>query len=74
MGHLLANTLAVRNVTVVVLDVEPIITENGKSAIFSTKRACQLISVLVNIMFYTCDVSDWNQVKDVARKVVEEVS
>jgi hypothetical protein len=28
IGELLANTLAVRNVTVVVLDLEPIVTEN----------------------------------------------
>lgn len=28
MGELVANTLAVRNVTVVVLDIKPIITEN----------------------------------------------
>ena len=28
VGELLANTLAVRNVTVVVLDVKPIVTEN----------------------------------------------
>ena len=28
IGELLANTLAVRNVTVVVLDIKPIITEN----------------------------------------------
>lgn len=31
IGHLLANTLAVRNVNVVVLDIEPLITENRKS-------------------------------------------
>ena len=30
VGELLANTLAVRNVTVVVLDVKPIVTENCK--------------------------------------------
>lgn len=28
IGELIANTLAVRNVTVVVLDIKPIITEN----------------------------------------------
>lgn len=31
VGELLANTLAVRNVTVVVLDVKPIVTENCAS-------------------------------------------
>jgi len=29
IGELLANTLAVRNVTVVVLDIKPIVTDNG---------------------------------------------
>ncbi|KAF8351653.1 retinal short-chain dehydrogenase reductase [Amanita rubescens] len=55
IGHLLANTLAVRNVAVVVLDVEPLVTENH------------------NITFYKCNVSDWNEVEDVSRKVIEEV-
>lgn len=31
IGELLANTLAVRNVTVVVLDINPIVTENCKN-------------------------------------------
>ena len=30
IGELIANTLAVRNVTVVVLDINPIVTENCK--------------------------------------------
>ncbi|KAF9779449.1 retinal short-chain dehydrogenase reductase [Thelephora terrestris] len=55
VGELLANTLAVRNVTVVVLDVKPIATEN------------------YNIAYYECDVSDWEQVKTVAKAVIEEV-
>jgi len=55
IGELLANTLAVRNVTVVVLDLNPIITEN------------------YNISFYKCDVSKWEEVEAVAKRVIEEV-
>ncbi|KAI0268187.1 retinal short-chain dehydrogenase/reductase [Gloeopeniophorella convolvens] len=55
VGELLANTLAVRNVTVVVLDVKPIVTEN------------------YNITYYKCDVSKWEEVEAVAKKVIEEV-
>lgn len=55
IGSLLANTLAVRNVTVVVLDINPIETEN------------------YNIVYYKCDVSKWEEVEEVAKKIVEEV-
>jgi len=55
IGELTANTLAVRNVTVVVLDVNPIVTEN------------------YNITYYKCDVSKWEEVESVAKKVVEEI-
>jgi len=55
VGELLANTLAVRNVAVVVLDVKPIVTEN------------------YNITYYKCDVSKWEEVEAVAKKVIEEV-
>ncbi|KAH8830328.1 hypothetical protein DL96DRAFT_1592456 [Flagelloscypha sp. PMI_526] len=55
VGELLANTLAVRNVTVVVLDVNPIVTEN------------------YNITFYKCDVSKWEEVEAVAKKIKEEI-
>ncbi|KAI6130321.1 retinal short-chain dehydrogenase/reductase [Pisolithus croceorrhizus] len=55
VGELLANTLAFRNVTVVVLDIKPIVTDNS------------------NITFYQCDVSKWDEVKAVAKKVIEEV-
>ena len=34
VGELLANTLAVRNVTVVVLDVKPIVTENCEGYLY----------------------------------------
>jgi len=55
IGELLANTLAVRNVTVVVLDVNPIVTEN------------------YNIVYYKCDVSKWEQVEEVSRKIITEI-
>ncbi|KAI0053646.1 retinal short-chain dehydrogenase/reductase [Auriscalpium vulgare] len=55
IGELLANTLAVRNVTVVVLDVKPIVTEN------------------YNIVYFKCDVSKWEEVEAVQKKVVEEL-
>jgi len=55
IGALLANTLAVRNVTVVVLDLNPIVTEND------------------NIVYYKCDISKWDQVEAVAKRITEEV-
>ncbi len=72
MGELLANTLAVRNISVVVLDVKPIITEN------SAFSPMTLVSILTcphpgNISYYKCDVSKWEEVKAVSEKIVEEV-
>jgi len=55
VGELLANTLAVRNVSVVVLDVNPIITENS------------------NITYYRCDVSKWEEVEAISKKIIEEI-
>ncbi|KAJ7044586.1 retinal short-chain dehydrogenase/reductase [Mycena alexandri] len=55
VGELLANTLAVKSVTVVVLDVKPIQTQN------------------YNIRYYKCDVSKWEEVEAVSKKIVEEV-
>ncbi|PPQ77662.1 hypothetical protein CVT25_011097 [Psilocybe cyanescens] len=55
IGELLANTLAVRNVTVVVLDINPIVTEN------------------YNIAYYKCDVSKWEEVEAVSKKIYEEI-
>ncbi|ETW84065.1 hypothetical protein HETIRDRAFT_438999 [Heterobasidion irregulare TC 32-1] len=55
IGELIANTLAVRNVTVVVLDVNPIVTEN------------------YNIVYYKCDVSKWEEVEAVQKRIVEEL-
>ncbi|KAJ7682549.1 retinal short-chain dehydrogenase/reductase [Mycena polygramma] len=55
VGELLANTLAVKSVTVVVLDVKPIQTQN------------------YNIAYYKCDVSKWEEVEAVSKKVIEEI-
>ncbi|KAF8138370.1 retinal short-chain dehydrogenase reductase [Boletus edulis] len=55
IGELLANTLAVRNVNVVVLDIKPIQTEN------------------CNITYYKCNVSKWEEVEAISKKVIEEV-
>ncbi|KAJ3979641.1 retinal short-chain dehydrogenase reductase [Lentinula detonsa] len=55
VGELLANTLAVRNVTVVVLDVNPIVSENH------------------NIVYYKCNISKWEEVEAVSKKIVEEI-
>lgn len=55
VGELLANTLAVRNVTVVVLDIKPIVTEN------------------YNIAYYQCDVSKWEEVEAVSKKIIDEI-
>ncbi|KAF8591492.1 retinal short-chain dehydrogenase/reductase [Ramaria rubella] len=55
IGALLAQTLAVRNVTVVVLDINSVETED------------------YNISYYKCDVSKWEEVEEVAKKIVEDV-
>ncbi|KIJ69970.1 hypothetical protein HYDPIDRAFT_142761 [Hydnomerulius pinastri MD-312] len=55
VGELLANTLAVRNVNVVVLDIKPIETQNS------------------NIAYYKCDVSKWEEVEAVSKKIIEEI-
>ncbi|CCM00681.1 uncharacterized protein FIBRA_02720 [Fibroporia radiculosa] len=55
IGELIANTCAVRNVTVVVLDVKPIVTEN------------------YNISYYKCDVSNWEEVQAVSKRIIEEI-
>ncbi|KAL0580072.1 hypothetical protein V5O48_001931 [Marasmius crinis-equi] len=63
VGELLANTLAVRNVTVAVLDIKPIVTENCKS----------LSALHDNINYYKCDVSNWEEVEAAKNKIVEEL-
>lgn len=55
IGELLANTLAVRNINVIVLDVNPIITENctrgySNRWIQGTDVTLQTISHILNVM------------------------
>ena len=57
IGELLANTLAVRNVTVVVLDIKPIVTDNG--TILSTQLVASFL-ISVQIMFLTINVTFLN--------------
>ncbi len=71
IGELLANTLAVRNVTVIVLDVNPIITENCE---FLLLRASIVIERTAdNVTYYKCDVSKWEEVEAVSKQIIEEV-
>ena len=56
VGELLANTLAVRNVTVVVLDVKPIVTENCERNLENrsrghSKNIKQIIFLTTNVMY-----------------------
>ena len=67
----MANTLAVRNVTVVVLDVKPIVTENCEGHRRIPPEVAE--GMFTDISYYQCDVSDWEQVKKVAEAVIEEV-
>ena len=72
IGELIANTLAVRNVTVAVLDVNPIETENCASqgprgGVVLTEAAAD------NISYYKCDVSKYEEVQAAAKKIQEEV-
>lgn len=56
IGWLIAQTLSVRNVTVIVLDINPVETGNYD-----------------NIAYYKCDVSKWEEVQAVAKKIQEEI-
>ena len=75
IGELLANTLAVRNVNVIVLDVNPIITENCAYKPFF--NFINLFSrnpfISDNITYYKCDVSKWEEVEAVSKRIVDEV-
>lgn len=57
IGELLANTMAVRNVTVVVLDINPIITENCSYIIYAmlvkADTGIQITSPIINVTYQT---------------------
>ena len=74
VGELLANTLAVRNVNVVVLDVHPIVTENCASSVTLGKLGTLTAIYADNITYYKCDVSKWEEVEAVSKLIIEEVS
>lgn len=60
-----------RNVNVVVLDVNPIQTDNRT---FIYHYQVMLNSrVKDNITYYKCDVSKWEEVDAVSKKVIQEV-
>jgi NAD(P)-dependent dehydrogenase (short-subunit alcohol dehydrogenase family) len=73
IGELLANTLAVRSVTVVVLDINPIVTENCEFSPFPVSVQSSLPQFTDNIAYYKCDVSKWEEVEAVSKKVIEEI-
>lgn len=61
-----------RNVTVVVLDIKPIVTENCAYHL-PTPLLLSMSLLLDNITYYQCDVAKWEEVEAVAKKVIEEV-
>ncbi|KAG6903405.1 hypothetical protein C0995_005428 [Termitomyces sp. Mi166 len=73
VGELLANTLAVRNVTVVVLDIKPIVTENRSTFSSFWKSSSLISSSTDNITYYKCDVSKWEEVETVSKRVIQEI-
>jgi NAD(P)-dependent dehydrogenase (short-subunit alcohol dehydrogenase family) len=72
IGELLANTLAVRNVTVVVLDTNPIVTENCTRG-YRNRPIRETHGFADNITYFKCDVSNFEEVETVSRRIVEEV-
>lgn len=72
IGELLANTFAVRNVTVAVLDVNEIESENCAGTLVTPSLTPHL-SEADNINYYKCDVSKWEEVERVSKQITEEV-
>ena len=61
-----------RNVTVIVLDVEPLVSENCTFHLdFLDEFRLQDMSI-DNITYYKCDVSRWEEVEAVSQKIIEE--
>jgi NAD(P)-dependent dehydrogenase (short-subunit alcohol dehydrogenase family) len=73
VGELLANTLAVRGVTVVVLDIKPIQTENCEPRLVNSASSADYHSLLDNIVYHKCDVSKWEEVEAIQKEIVEDV-
>jgi all-trans-retinol dehydrogenase (NAD+) len=77
IGALLAQTLAMRNVTTVVLSKDPVLVDpsNGKLLHDASKAYANNSDDIVDSMFtYTCDVSNYKEVDEVAERIRKEVS
>lgn len=78
IGALLAETLTMRNVTVVVLSKDPvkIDTDNGTQVSPRLSKIPVLIladDIVDSLFTYICDVSDCKAVEAVAQRVIKEV-
>lgn len=69
----MANTLAVKSVTVIVLDVKPVRADNCMCASPVHPSFRPNYPRPDNINFYQCDVSKWEEVDAVSKKIIEEV-
>lgn len=57
----------------VVLDINPIVTENCEFSSFLVSVQSSLPQFADNIAYYKCDVSKWEEVEAVSKKVIEEI-
>jgi all-trans-retinol dehydrogenase (NAD+) len=77
IGALLAQTLAMRNVTTVVLSKDPVLVDpsNGELLHDASNAYADNSDDIVDSMFtYTCDVSNYKEVEEVAERIRKEVS
>ena len=77
IGALLAQTLAMRNVTTVVLSKDPVLVDpsNGELLHDASNAHADISDDIVDSMFtYTCDVSNYKEVEEVAARIRKEVS
>lgn len=76
IGGLLANTLAIRGVTVAIMDVVPLVTENRGCTLLGPEvpsiNQCE-VCIIDNIEYYKCDVSNYDEVQSVAAKIVNDL-
>lgn len=77
IGALLAETLTMRNVTVVVLSKDPVKvdTDNGKSSPpLDQGHELTMVDDIVDSLFtYICDVSNCKEVEAISQRVIKEV-
>ena len=55
------------------LDVNPIVTENCKYIAHQPRDNFTKLQSIVNIEYYKCDVSKWEEVEAAAKKIQEEL-